>query len=422
MKKLIATLLAATMIFGVAGCSKKEEETEKTKKTKSEETDDTEDPDETKDTEDTKETEDTTKESGDVTESESEPETEATQGAAGGALSFTQTEKHTLRHEPYDITMEYEIPVLDGFTIKQTTTENYFGMFSEDGFTYKSDDGSRKNVEFYHVDLYTYNSDDLANAYTESDRYEHYTTDNGYTVSMSLKDDPNENKPDEGPRWEINAVVSGDVYRDANIISAFRLVAYQTDVTEQEFRDFCMSIFNSVKYTQFNQDALLRDGEKFELYTHNVNIPQRVELTPGGFDVDLATSQGYPIARVIFNDDDLSYEMTTEILSYNSMKWANCEKDPEKFVPCKIAGYDAFISVGVGSSVKFEFTIKFSDEHVEMVSLKAPAYADGSNRRDDVSFSDYRDQLMDDEHIEATKALFIGYVDQFVSTWEILDA
>ncbi|MBR5975812.1 MAG: hypothetical protein IK020_11595 [Clostridiales bacterium] len=177
MKKLIATLLAMTMLFGVAGCSKKEEETEKTKKTKSEETEDTEDPDETKDTKDTEDTKDTSAENTDTSESDTPTETTAAQ--SGNILAFTETEKHTLRHEPYDITMEYEIPVLNGFTIRQNDAENYFSTYSEDSFTYKSDDEAIKNVEIYHIQLYTFAEADIGFSYTESDTYEHVTADNG---------------------------------------------------------------------------------------------------------------------------------------------------------------------------------------------------------------------------------------------------
>ena len=417
MKKLIATLLAMTMLFGVAGCSKKEEETEKTNKTKSEETEDTEDPDETKDTEDTK---DTSAENTAASESDTPTETTAAQG--GNLLAYTETEKHTLRHEPYDITMEYEIPILNGFTIRQNSTENYFSTYSEDSFTYKSDDEAIKNVEIYHIHLYTFAEEDIGFSYTESDNYEHVTSDNGYTISYNLKEDENENKPEEGPKWEIIAGVSGEVYRDAVILSNFRFVAFQSDVSEQDFVDFCLAIMNSVQYTHFDPDALYTDDERFELYTHNILIPLRGTVAGGDFDFDLGTSQGYPVARVNFNDDDLTYTMKTDILSSGSMMWENRVGNTDKYTPCTIAGYDALVNAGVGASIKYEFTIKLNDDHVEVVTLSASTFSDGSTSRDGVRFSDYQKEMMDESHAPDTIKLFGDYVSQFVSTWEVMDA
>ena len=110
-------------------------------------------------------------------------------------------------------------------------------------------------------------------------------------------------------------------------------------------------------------------------------------------------------------------------MSFDDLKedWDFIQKKADEYLFTSVAGHDAYVKFGVGSSLNATAIVFFSDEHVEQVQISASAFADGSKKRDDVNFSDYVKELKSEENADATLQKLADYMGEYVQTWTIED-
>ena len=356
----------------------------------------------------------------DATEATSEDATEAsTEASAAGSISLDNLEQHTLTHEGYGITIDYAIPLLDAYSMKKTTNPTVFSTFTKDSYYFglKDVEDSPSSLSTI-LSLELYSVDDSGFAFAENDKYQHVKTDNGYDLAYKV-----EAKEDDkdGDKWDAYMVVYGESYWDALLEVEITANVPQTEMSEEDFEKYVLAVANSVKFVSWDENTLKSDAG-WEVYTHNLTVPEKVTVAGQECDVKMVTSQCFPLAQIEFDDGDLKYTMNTDRLSYNNMLWDNTQKKADEFLSTTIAGHDAYIKFGVGSSLNATAIVFFSDEHVEQVQISASTFADGTNKRDDVRFSDYKDELTSEDNADATLQMLADYIGEYVQTWTIEDA
>ena len=404
MKKVLAALLALTMTVCLASCGETggndnaggTAENSKVEDSKTEE-----------------------KEESKAEEKEEESKTEETEAAVTEAAAadsgYKEFEHRTLKHEPYAISADYDLPVLDGLTIKDGSENvTYFGTLVKCSSYYRKE-GDKLGVDVY-PDLQLITKERAEQFYIKSDNFETTTSDNGYTIANQEVKVYNEGT--EKAQWETNVSVYGDSYRECHPILSIHFLADQKKMTEDEFKKFAFTVANSVKFTVENEDALILDDGSFKVYPHKFIVPPKVSIAGADREAKLIFSAIYPLASVEFDDNDIHYEMTNDILTYNSMLWANCQKKEDEYTPVTIAGHEALAKLQ-SYGCDGEFVVHFSDEHVETVKISAKSYADGSKNKDGKSFYDLQKEMIDDANKADTIAKMAEYVDAFVSSWTI---
>ena len=88
-------------------------------------------------------------------------------------------------------------------------------------------------------------------------------------------------------------------------------------MSEADFEQYALAIANSVKFASWDEETLKSDAG-WEVYTHNLKVPEKVTIQGQECEVKMVTSQCFPLAQVEFNDGDLQYTMNTDRLSYNN--------------------------------------------------------------------------------------------------------
>ena len=400
MKKLLSVVLAGAMAMSLAACGDKAEATTAESTTAA------------------ATTEAATEEATTASATEADSTEEATEEtAAAGSVSFDNLEQHTLIHEGYGVTIDYAIPVLDAYTIKAGNNPNVFSTFAEDSYYYTLKDVADAKFSLAtYVSFDIYSQEDSGFAFAENDKYQHVKTDNGYDLAYRIELD----EDDKGNKWDVFMDVYGETYWDALLKCEIRTNIAEEEMSEADFEQYALAIANSVKFASWDEETLKSDAG-WEVYTHNLKVPEKVTVQGQECEVKMVTSQCFPLAQVEFNDGDLQYTMNTDRLSYNNMLWDNTEKKADEFHKTTIAGHDAYIKFGVGSSLNATAVVYFSDEHVEQVVIKSTAYADGETKRDDVRVSDYFDELQSDEKADATLEKLAGYIGEYVQTWTLDD-
>lgn len=356
----------------------------------------------------------------DATEATSEDATEAsTEASAAGSISLDNLEQHTLTHEGYGITIDYAIPLLDAYAMKKTYNPTVFSTFTKDTYYF-----GLKDVEDAEASLSTiislelYSVEDSGFAFAENDKYQHVKTDNGYDLAYNVEADEDEKK---GDKWDAYMIVYGESYWDALLEVEINASVLQSEMSEEDFEKYVLAVANSVKFVSWDENTLKSDAG-WEVYTHNLTVPEKVTVAGQECDVKMVTSQCFPLAQIEFDDGDLKYTMNTDRLSYNNMLWDNTQKKADEFLSTTIAGHDAYIKFGVGSSLNATAIVFFNDQHVEQVQISASTFADGTNKRDDVKFSDYKDELTSEDNADATLQMLADYIGEYVQTWTIEDA
>lgn len=345
-------------------------------------------------------------------ESSKEDTKEESKEVSTDSASFTEFENITTKHEPYGISVDYQLPKLDGYEMKPSTgNPNYFGTFVEDSYYYRKD-GKTNGIDVY-LKLHTFNAEDAKKNLSGKEEYTNVTSDNGNQITYKIK------VKDEGTdkaAWETYMDVYGGTYRDCNLYAPIHFLAAQSDMTKEEFEAFIMAVANSVKFSVENENALITGDGSFNLYSHNLIVAPKVKVAGNEYDTSFYFKRFYPMAKVEFNDNDIKYEIETEILTYNSMLWENSKKKGDEYTALKIAGYDALGKLqSFGASG--ELIIQLNENHVEKINVSAVSFADGSKNKDGVSFYDLQKEMMDDSHKAETLKKFASYADGFVSKW-----
>ena len=403
MKKVLAALLALTMTVCLASCGEtggndnagSTAENSKVEDSKTEE-----------------------KEESKAEEKEEESKTEETEAAVTEAAAadsgYKEFEHRTLKHEPYTISADYDLPVLDDLTIKDGSEGiTYFSTMVKCSSYYRKE-GDNLGVDVYsNLELIT--KDRAKEAY-ERDGFTVVTSDNGYNISYQDFDVYN---PDtEKSQWQARLVVYGESYRECSPILSLHFLADQKKMTEDEFEKYVFAVANSVKLTVENEDALILDDGSCKVYPHKIIVPSKVSIAGADCEAKLIFSQIYPEAFVEFAADGINYEMNTDILSENSLKWEKTKEKSDEYTAVKVAGHDALAKLAT-YGLNGEFVIQLSEDHVETVNVSGKSYDDGSMKKDGKSFYDLQKEMIDDANQADTIAKMAEYVDAFVSSWTI---
>ena len=390
MKKALAALLALTMAVGLSACG-----------------------------ESSGDTADTGAESSAAESSDANAEESSEESSEETAEKSYEMEEHSTEHAPYGIKTDYAIPTIDKYKIS-TNTDNphYFGIQAEDSYFYREDP---KNEDAYGIDVYVttriYNKDDIQFQFYRSDDKIEGSTDNGYDLVYNTKETEND-KGNIGNRLDVYMNIFSESYRDATIWTEVHVMTYESDMNTDELVDFAMAITNSVKITDYDENALQTDDGGYKIYPHKFTVPAKVTIAGNETDYQLITDMSYPEAFVEFDDNDIHYEINTDILTYNSLLWSKTKEKTDEYTPVTVAGHEAFAKLQT-FGCNGEFVVYFDDTHVETVKIYAKSYADGSTNKDGKSFSDVQKEMIDDANKAATIAKMTEYVSAFVGAWTI---
>lgn len=406
MKKMLAALMALTMVFGMASCGESSGSTADTGSS-AESSAAAESSEESA----AESSEESGEESSAAESSEESSEAAASNGAYKGF------EHRTLKHEPYAISADFDLPELEGLTLTDDPTGTiYFATLSKTSYYYRKD-GDMLGVDVY-PSLQLIEKNNAKRSY-ETDKNTVLDSDNGYKIVY-----PNERKiykeGTDKAQWDVTVWIYGDSYRECSPYLQIHFLADQKKMTEDEFIDFAVTVAKSVKFTVDDEDALILDDGSFKVYSHNYIVPPKVTIAGAERDAKLIFSQIYPEAFVEFDDGGIKYEITTDILTGDSRIWESTQKKTDEYTAVKVDGHDAFIKIPSYGLIG-EFVVQLSEEHVEKFSISGKSYDDGSRTKDGKSFTDLQKEMTDDAHKAETINLFTGYASEFVNAWIIED-
>ncbi|MBQ8922683.1 MAG: hypothetical protein IJ060_11095 [Oscillospiraceae bacterium] len=404
MKKTLTALLALTMAFSMASCGDDSSSTAESSTAESS-------------------VSESSAESSDESSAESSAESSEESSAAAadpGSAAYTM-EQHSTEHAPFGIKLDYAIPALAEYKVSSTQANpHYFGVQSMDSYNYRKEDKSTYGIDIS-VDTGIWGKENVKFSF-EGDNKTLGTTDNGYSLSYTTKYDRTiKANGEEVARYDANLAVYGESYRDAVLITQISLTTSELDMTTDELEEMALAIANSVKFTEWDENTMIADDGSFKVYPHKLICAPKATIGGGEAELQLITSQGYPEAFVQFSADDILYEMNTDILTYNSLKWENAAEKTDEYTSVKIAGYEGLAKLE-SFGCNGDFIVKFSDAHVEEIKISAKSFADGSRSRDGKSFSDVQKEMIDDANKAATISKMAEYVGAFVGAWTLDDS
>ena len=329
-------------------------------------------------------------------------------------------ETHSTEHAPLGIKLDYDLPQLADYNITTNTTNpHYFSTTAEDSYFYRKEDKSTYGIDVYFT-TGLWGKDNVKFSF-EGDQKTLATTDKGYTVSYTTASDKTiKANGEEVGRLDANLAVYGESYRDAVLITQIKVTSSELDMTPEECEKFALALAYGIHFTEWDENACFTDDGSFKVYPHKFIYAPKATIAGKEVALQLITSQGYPEAFAEFNLDDIHYEMNTDILTYNSLKWEKTAEKTDEYVSVKIAGYDGFAKLE-SFGCNGDFIVKFSDEHVEEIKISAKSYADGSSNKDGKSFHDLQNEMIGDANKANTIAKMTEYVSAFVGAWTLDD-
>ncbi|MBR6107380.1 MAG: hypothetical protein IKQ39_05175 [Oscillospiraceae bacterium] len=404
LKKTLAALFALTMAFGMVSCGEDSSSSTADSSSSAAVSSDAGSADDSSESS-------ADADSSDASSAESSDDSSAASAPNG---AYASMEHRTLEHEPYAISAEYDLPVLDGLTMNDDSNgTTYFGILSKTSYIY------RKEGDMLGVDVYPQLKlivKERAKQVYENDDFITQTSDNGNQIAY--KDITIKNEGTDKAQWEATLFIYGGSYRECNVFLEIHTLADQTKMTKEEFETFILTVANSAKFNVENENALILDDGSFKVYSHRIIVPPTVSIAGTDCEAKLIFSQIYPEAFVTFADGGIKYEMNTDILSQDNRTWERTQEKTDEYTAVKVAGYDAYAKLA-SFGLSADFVIKLGDDHVETVKIYGKSFDDGSGSKDGKSFTDVHKEMTDDAHKADTIKLLTGYVSDFVSTWTL---
>ena len=404
MKKVLAALLALTMTVCLASCGEtggndnaggtaenskvEDSKTEKKEESKAEEKEE---------------------------ESKAEETEAVTEAAEDTSTGLYEMEKFSGEHEPYKIKFDFGLPKLAGYEIKPSLTDNtYFNYGIENSYSYKSEADDNYGIRAT-LTTNIYDAETIEGAFRKKEEQKIDKTDNNYELQYYI--DEKDGKDDRGKQFTAHAAVYGESYLDACIVQEIRIETYESYLSKDELENITLAVANSVKFTEWDEKAMLTDDGGYYAYQHHLTVPGKVTIAGKEYTPQITTQGFCPLIYVDVIEDTTLYRVYLDTFLLSETSYEN-DKDKEKYTPVTVAGYDARYAIEK-TSAQGEIFVKLSDKHSEKIKIDIPSMANGQMSMDGKSFFDVRKELTEDA--AGTQEKYIALATDFLNAC-ILDA
>ena len=414
MKKTLAALLALTMAFGMASCGESSSTADNSTAESSVSESSAESSEES--------SEESTEESSDESKAdESSEESKADDSSAADAPSGDmKMETFHSQHEPYAIKYDYAVPEIAQFPQydKRTASwqEHYFGNPVMESYYYLKEDKSLYGL-YVSLETMLYGKDNVKFGFEGSEKTLG-TTANGYNYSYSNHEGKKKVEGGEKAEYRCMVTVYGESYRDSVLATQISVSTLETDMTAGEVTEIALAIADTIKYTDWDENALITEDGGFKIYPHKFILAPKATIAGQEVETKMINDMSYIEAYAEFNADDIHYIINSDILSSTKALWNSTENKADEWTKMTICGYEAYAQLA-SYGCNAEFRIKFGEDHVETVKINAKEYADGERTKDGVSFSDLQADMISEANSAATLNKMAEYVSDFVSAWTI---
>ncbi len=403
MKKTLAALLALTTVLGLASCgddssSSGTAESSVSGSIAAEES--------SEDSSSSSETESST------ADESSEESSETAQSGAYQMVSFSS------EHEPLGIKFDYALPKLENYdpTPDDARNPDYFNYGVTYHYKYRTDDESLYGIR---ADVYAgiYNAENAAGYYKAKEGQQTDKTENGYGLQYYIDEKEDSKKDTNGKHFYGHISVYGETYRDAVLCCSVMFETYESDRSKDELEELMLATANSIKFTDWDENALLNDDGSIISYQHHCTVPAKMTIAGAECEAKLETQGSDPLVYTNVIEDSSLFRVSIDPFLLVGSSFENA-KEKDKYTPATVNGCDALYAFDEHSATG-EFMIKISDDHIEKVVISIPSMANGSMSMDGKSFFDVRKEIAADP--EAAKAKYNEFANDFVKAW-VLDA
>ena len=401
MKKLTAMALVLAMVLSLSACGDTSGSDTSAAESSKAETADTSAADPSKaDTPDTSaaDTADT---------SAADEDSETAQSGAYQMVSFSS------EHEPFRIKFDYALPKLENYdpTPDDARNPDYFNYGVTYHYKYRTDDESLYGIR---ADVYAgiYNAENAAGYYKAKEGQQTDKTENGYGLQYYIDEKEDSKKDTNGKHFYGHISVYGETYRDAVLCCSVLFETYESDLSKDELEELMLATANSIKFTDWDENALLTDDGIIS-YQHHCTVPAKMTIAGAECEAKLETQGSDPLVYTNVIEDSSLFRVSMDPFLLVGSSFENA-KEKDKYTPAAVNGCDALYAFDEHSATG-EFMIKISDDHIEKVVISVPSMANGSMSMDGKSFFDVRKAIAADP--EAAKAKYNEFANDFVKAW-----
>ena len=316
-------------------------------------------------------------------------------------------------HEPFGIKFDYALPKLENYdpTPDDARNPDYFNYGVTYYYKYRTDDESLYGIR---ADVYAgiYNAENAAGYYKAKEGQQTDKTENGYGLQYYIDEKEDSKKDTNGKHFYGHISVYGETYRDAVLCCSVMFETYESDLSKDELEELMLATANSIKFTDWDENALLTDDGIIS-YQHHCTVPAKMTIAGAECEAKLETQGSDPLVYTNVIEDSSLFRVSMDPFLLVGSSFENA-KEKDTYTPATVNGCDA-LSAFDENSATGEFMIKISDDHVEKVVISVPSMANGSMSMDGKSFFDVRKAIAADP--EAAKAKYNEFANDFVKAW-----
>jgi hypothetical protein len=317
-------------------------------------------------------------------------------------------------HEPFGIKFDFALPKLEKYEPAPDDARNpdYFNYGVTYHYKYRTDDASLYGIR---ADVYAgiYNAENAAGYYKAKEGQQTDKTDNGYGLQYYIDEKEDSKKDTNGKHFYGHIAVYGETYRDAVLCCSVMFETYESDLSKDELEKVMLATANSIKFTDWDENALLKDDGSFISYQHHCTVPAKMTIAGTECEAKLSTQGSDPLVYTDVIEGSNLFRVTMDPFLLVGSSFENA-KEKDKYTPATVNGCEALYAFEENSATG-EFMIKISDDHIEKVVITIPSMANGQMRMDGKSFFDVRKEIAADP--EAAKAKYNEFANDFVKAW-----
>ena len=232
-------------------------------------------------------------------------------------------------------------------------------------------------------------------------------------VEYYIDEKQDSKKDTNGKHFYGHISVYGETYRDAVLCCSVMFETYESDLSKEELEALMLAAANSIKFTDWDENALLNDDGSIISYQHHCTVPAKMTIAGAECEAKLETQGSDPLVYTNVIEDSSLFRISMDPFLLVGSSFENA-KEKDKYTPATVNGCDALYAFDANSATG-EFMIKISDDHIEKVVISVPSMANGSMSMDGKSFFDVRKEIAADP--EAAKAKYNEFANDFVKAW-----
>ena len=403
MKKTLAALLALTTVLGLASCGDDSSSSGTAGSTAE------------SSVSGSIAAEESSEDSSSSSETESSTADESSEESSGTAQSGAyQMVSFSSEHEPFGIKFDYALPKLENYdpTPDDARNPDYFNYGVTYHYKYRTDDESLYGIR---ADVYAgiYNAENAAGYYKAKEGQQTDKTEKGYGLQYYIDEKEDSKKDTNGKHFYGHIAVYGETYRDAVLCCSVMFETYESDLSKDELEKVMLATANSIKFTDWDENALLTADGGFISYQHHCTVPAKMTIAGTECEAKLSTQGSDPLVYTDVIEGSNLFRVTMDPFLLVGSSFENA-KEKDKYTPATVNGCEALYAFEENSATG-EFMIKISDDHIEKVVITIPSMANGQMRMDNKSFFDVRKEIAADP--DAAKAKYNEFANDFVKAW-----